>query len=147
MTGWLLDTNVISEWRRPSPKRQVVAFVESLPREQIFTSSVCFAELRRGAQLTKHAESRRILNAWIDGVLRPYFGNQVLELTEDIILVALDLLDRAGRSRSGLSQVDAWIAATALHHGVVVVTRNVKDMVGTGARILNPWTGERCNGA
>lgn len=147
MNGWLLDTNVISEWRKPRPDPGVTEFVAGLPRPRAFTSIVCFAELRRGAQLSKQPELRQLLDTWIEETLRPYFKGQILELTEDIVILALGLMDRGGKSRNGMSQVDAWIAATALHHNLTVMTRNARDIVPTGAPVLDPWTGERCNGA
>ncbi len=147
MTGWLLDTNVISEWRKPKPDRHVVDFLTQQPRSKLFTSTVCFAEIRKGIEMAINSEVRQSLMDWLERTLRPYFGEKILDLSEDIILTAITLVDEIDAKRKNVSLVDVWIAATAKYHGLTVVTRNTKDLVKTGVPIFNPWTGERFNGA
>lgn len=147
MNGFLLDTNVISEWRKPKPSRRVAAFIEQQSRAQLFTSAVCFAELRRGARMIGDSKHREVLEFWIENVLRGYFGRNAMALAEDVIIVSLDIIERGEKLRSPVSQVHALIAATARFHNLSVVTRDTKDMVKMGVPVLNPWTGERFNGA
>ncbi len=147
MKGWLLDTNVISEWRKPKPSPKVIAFLEAQPRSKLFTSTVCFAELRRGAGMSKDHGSRLKLESWIEVELRNYFQGKTLDMSEDTLILALDIVDKANAARKPVSQVDAWIAATALYHNLCVVTRDVKDLINSGVPVLNPWTSERFNGA
>jgi toxin FitB len=147
VTGWLLDTNVMSEWRKPKPERRVVDFLVQQPRALLYTSIVCFAEIRKGIDATDDAALRHALADWLDGSLRPYFGDKSLDLSEDVVLAAIGLVDESARRRKNLSLVDVWIAATAKVHHLTVVTRNTKDMANASIPVLNPWTGERFNGA
>jgi toxin FitB len=147
MTGWLLDTNVISEWRKPKPDRHVVDFLAQHPRAKLFTSTVCFAEIRKGIEMAINSEVRKSLTVWLEKTLRPYFGEKILDLSEDVVLMAITVVDEIDARRKNASLVDVWIAATAKHHGLTIVTRDTKDLVKTGVPILNPWTGERFNGA
>jgi toxin FitB len=147
MTGWLLDTNVISEWRKPKPDRHVVDFLAQQPRSKLFTSSVCFAEIRKGIEMAKDTKAKKLLAVWLEKTPRPYFGEKILALSEDVVLAAITLVDEIGLKRQNASLVDVWIAATAKHHDLTVVTRNTKDLVKTGVPVLNPWTGERFNSA
>jgi toxin FitB len=147
MMGWLLDTNVISEWRKPKPDRHVVDFLAQQPRSKLFTSTVCFAEIRKGIEMAVNSEIRQSLTGWLEKTLRPYFGEKILDLSEDVVLTAITLVDEIDARRKNASLVDVWIAATAKHHGLTVVTRNAKDLIKTGVPIFNPWTGERFNGA
>ena len=147
MTGWLLDTNVISEWRKPKPDRNVVDFLAQQPRSKLFTSAVCFAEIRKGIEMAKDLKAKKLLTVWLEETLRSYFGEKILALSEDVVLAAITLVDEIGLRRKDASLVDVWIAATATHHDLTVVTRNTKDLVKTGVSVFNPWTGERHNGA
>jgi predicted nucleic acid-binding protein len=147
MTGWLLDTNVISEWRKPKPERRVVDFLIQQPRASIFTSVVCFAEIRKGIELAGETALRHKLVDWLDGSLRPYFGEKTLDVTEDVVLSAIKLVDEIAKKRKSLSLVDVWIAATARVHHLTIVTRNTNDLIKTGIPVFNPWTIERFNGA
>jgi toxin FitB len=147
MMGWLLDTHVISEWRKPKPDRHVVGFLAQQPRSKLFTSTVCFAEIRKGIEMAIDSEIRQSLKGWLEKTLRPYFGEKILDLSEDVVLTAITLVDEIDARRKNASLVDVWIAATAKHHGLTIVTRDTKDLVKTGVPILNPWTGERFNGA
>lgn len=141
MTGWLLDTNVISELRRASPSRRVAEFVATLPLEQINLSVVTYAELRYGIETLGDAARRSDLTLWLENVLRTKFAERTLELTEDI-LVKWRLMIAAGRQRGmTYSHPDILIAATAAHYGHTVVTRNVDEFLAAGVSVMNPWTG------
>lgn len=129
--AWLLDTNVLSGLRRPKPEPRVVAFVSGQPLDQLYVSIVTIAEIRFGIELLE--EPRRTeLTDWLTSKVRPMFANRVLPITEDIML-KWRLLVEEGR-RTG--QI---IAATALHHGLTVVTRDRDDYDRAGASVINPW--------
>ena len=85
MTGWLLDTNILSELRRPRPEPKVVAFVAAQPLEQIYVSAVTFAEIRFGIENVKSVARRAELNDWLAHRVRPMFEQRVLAVTEDIM--------------------------------------------------------------
>lgn len=139
MTGWLLDTNVLSELRRPKPQAKVVQFVSAQPLDLLYVSVVTFAEIRFGVELVKDMSRRMELNDWLDHKLRPMFGNRVLEITEDIML-KWRLLVEDGRKRGHtFSQPDLIIAATALQHGITIVSRDTTEYEMARVPVLNPW--------
>lgn len=140
MTGWLLDTNVLSELRRPQPDRQVIRFVAAQPLDLLYTSTVVLAEIRFGIELVADVTKRAALQDWLTHQLRPQFDGRVLPVSEDVMFKWRLLVEQGRKSGRTFSQPDLIIAATALHGGLTVVTRNVSDYDGTGARVLNPWT-------
>lgn len=143
MTGWLLDTNVISELRRPRPKARVVAFVAAQPLEQLFVSAVTFAEIRFGIEMVSDPIRRAELNDWLDNRLRPMFDRRVLSISEDVMFRWRVLVEDGRKTGHTFSQPDLIIAATALHHGLTVVTRDTADYARARVPLLNPWVDER----
>jgi hypothetical protein len=85
VTGWLLDTNILSELRRPRPDTNVVAFVESKPLNLLFVSIVTFAEIRFGIERLADAGRRAELNDWLAQKVRPMFEQRVLAISEDVM--------------------------------------------------------------
>ena len=139
MTGWLLDTNILSELRRPKPERKVVAFVEEQPLELLFVSAVTLAELRFGIELLPDAARRRDLNEWLTHKVRPMFEQRVLPITEDIMFKWRLLLEEGRKAGHTFSQPDLIIAATAQHHGLVVVSRDTAEFTKANVAVFNPW--------
>lgn len=139
MTGWLLDTNILSELRRPKPERKVVAFVTGQPLELLYVSAVTFAEIRFGIELVTDAGRRAELNDWLAHRVRPMFERRVLAITEDIMFKWRLLIEDGRKAGYTFSQPDLIIAATALHHGLTVVSRDVRDYQKARAPVLNPW--------
>lgn len=137
--AWLLDTNVLSELRRPQPEPKVVAFVSGAPVKQLYVSSVTLAEIRFGIEKTADPNDRIILTHWLNHTVRPMFAERVLEVTEDIMLEWRLLVEEGRKVGHTFSQPDLIIAATALHHGLLVVTRNQKDFDKARVPVLNPW--------
>jgi hypothetical protein len=143
MTGWLLDTNILSELRKPRPERKVVAFVEANPVDLLYVSAVTFAEIRFGIELVKDANRRAELNDWLAHKVRPLFEQRVLAVTEDIMFKWRLLTEEGRKTGHTFSQPDLIIAATALHHGLTVVTRDTSDYGRARTPVLNPWIGVR----
>lgn len=139
MKGYLLDTNILSELRRPRPEPKVVAFVSAQPLEGLFVSSVTFAEIRFGIESIDDVHKRAALGDWLHLQLRPMFENRALPLTEDIMLKWRLLVEIGRKVGHTFPQPDLLIAATALHHGLTVVTRDVAGYEKTGVPLLNPW--------
>jgi predicted nucleic acid-binding protein len=136
---YLLDTNVISEFRKAGSgkaDRQVAAWAGSVPSESMFVSAVCILEMELGTLLMERHDARQgaILRSWMEGHVLPAFAGRILAVDIPIALrgAALQVPDPR-------SYRDALIAATALVHGMTVVTRNVKDFAATGVSILDPW--------
>ena len=141
MRGFLLDTNVISELRRPSPEAAVVDFVAAQPEESLFVSQVTFAEIRFGIAQADDPARRAALSAWLTHTLRSLFAGRVLPLTEDVILRWRLLLEGGRRRGHTFGQLDLFVAAIAAEEELVVVSRDTTHFVAAGVAILNPWTG------
>ena len=139
MTGWLLDTNVLSELRRPKPDRKVVAFIAAQPLELLYVSAVTLAELRFGIEVVTDATKRAELNDWLAHKVRPMFEQRVLSVTEEIMFKWRLLVEDGRKAGYTFSQPDLIIAATAFHHDLIVITRNVSDYERVRARVFNPW--------
>jgi predicted nucleic acid-binding protein len=139
VTGWLLDTNVLSELRRPKPEPKVLAFVASQQLDLLYVSAASLAEIRFGIELVADANRRAELNDWLAHRVRPMFEQRVLPITEDIMFKWRLLVEDGRKAGHTFSQPDLIIAATALHHGLTVVTRDVSDYQKARAPVLNPW--------
>ena len=139
MTDWLLDTNVLSELRRTKPNANVLAFISRQPLERLFVSEVTFAEIRFGIELAPDALRRAELNQWLTHTVRPMFAQRVLPISEDVMFKWRLLVEDGRKVGHTYSQPDLIIAATALHHGMTVVTRDTGDYERTKAPVLNPW--------
>ena len=97
MTGWLLDTNILSELRRPKPERKVLAFIAAQPLDLLYISSATLAEIRFGIERLSDASRRAGLNDWLAHKMRPMFTGRVLEITEDILFKWRLLVKMAAR--------------------------------------------------
>lgn len=140
MTGWLLDTSVLSELRRKKPHPNVVAFVSAEPLESLYVSTVTLAEIRFGIELVADAKRRAELHAWLANDVRPLFGGRVLDVTEDVLFKWRLLVEEGRKSGHTYSQPDLIIGATALHHGLTVVSRDTGEYERAGVAFSNPWT-------
>ena len=139
MTGWLLDTNILSELRRPKPEPRVVAFVGAQPMEQLYVSSVTLAEIRFGIEMLPDASRRVELNDWLTLKVRPMFEQRILTVTEDVMFKWRLLVEEGRKVGHTFSQPDLIIAATGIHHGLTVVTRDTADFAKARAVVFNPW--------
>jgi predicted nucleic acid-binding protein len=137
---WLLDTNVVSESIRPRPEPRVLSWIPSQPAEQMAISIVTLAELRDGTATVVDETRRRRLEHWIDTEVVASFAGRTLPLTVDILghwLFLARKLSAKGRPRSA---PDLLIAATARVHGLIIVSRNSQDFMGTDVVVFDPWT-------
>jgi predicted nucleic acid-binding protein len=139
VTGWLLDTNVLSELRRPKPERKVLAFVAAQPLELLYISAVTLAEIRFGIELLPDVARRSELNEWLAHKVRPMFEQRVLAITEDIMFRWRLLVEEGRKVGHTFSQPDLIIAATAHHHGLTIVSRDTRDYVNARVAVFNPW--------
>jgi len=139
VTGWLLDTNVLSDLRRKQPSPAVVEFVSAQPLDSLFVSEVTFAEIRFGIELVSEPTRRAELRHWLDHRLRPMFAHRVLAVTEDILLQWRLIIEAGRKTGHTFSHPDVLIAATAARHGLAVVTRDTSDFVAAGVATFDPW--------
>lgn len=139
MTGWLLDTNVLSELRRLRPDKKVVAFVEGQALDLFHVSAVTLAEIRFGIEILADATRRAELNDWLTHKVRPMFEQRILDVSEDVIFKWRMLVEAGRKAGHTYSQPDLFIAATARHHGLTVVTRDTREYERARVPVLNPW--------
>ena len=134
---FLLDTNVLSELRRPEHAApSVIGWSRDNKRSAFSLSVFTVHELEYGTLMLERRDARqgRGLRKWLTEKILVDFADRILPATLEIALVGarLHIPDRRGEK-------DAWIAATALVHGLTVVTRNVRHFESTGVKLLNPW--------
>lgn len=137
--AWLLDTNVLSELRRPRPNEKVTSFVAACPLNDLYVSVVTFAEIRFGIEQVAPDGRRGELIDWLAQRVRPMFEGRVLEINEDILLLWRLLVEDGRKVGHTYSQPDLMIAATAIHHGLTVVTRDRSEYDKAGVQVLDPW--------
>lgn len=131
---YLLDTNVVSELRKPKPHGGVTAWLQSVPDDQLFISALTLGELQAGAERTRRQdqEKAKAIEAWIDQLSSSY---EVISMDAAMFREWARLM--TGRSDHFLE--DAMIAATARVRGLIVVTRNVRDFKTLTVEIHNPF--------
>ena len=137
--SYLLDTNVISEWARPRPDPQVVAWLASIDEDQVFLSVISLAEIRLGVDLLSPSARKERLAAWLIDDLPARFEGRVIPVDAAIADTWGVLMARARQEGNALSAMDAFLAATALTHGLTLATRNVCDFASLGVALFNPW--------
>jgi predicted nucleic acid-binding protein len=134
----LLDTCTIAEVRKPKPDEAVVEVVRAIPDEQLFLSVLTVGEIAKGISLLAAGKRKTELAAWLAG-LEGQFAERILPIDAETSRLWGELTARAQKKGHAIAAVDGLIAATALRHGLQVMTRNEKDFKATGARVLNPW--------
>jgi predicted nucleic acid-binding protein len=136
----LLDTNVLSEVRRPAPDIRVLEWLDGLDEDRSFISVVSIAEIRRGVALMDEGRKREALAEWLARDLPLRFERRILPVDGSVALAWGDLMGMAKRSGRGLSSMDGLIAATAIAQDLILATRNTRDFEGLGIELFNPWT-------
>ena len=135
--SYLLDTNVLSELRRKSPNSGVVEWFAKRPATTLYLSVLTLGELRKGVDGLTDTARRASLLDWLETDLPAYFTGRILPIDVHVADRWGRILAVAGRP---LPAIDSLIGATAAHHGLSLVTRNVRDFAGFGLDVINPWT-------
>lgn len=135
--SWLLDTNVISELRKGPRGNSGVVRWAGTRQGDVWVSALTVGELRRGVELKrrKDEDAARHLDVWLQGLLGTFSG-RILPVDDRVA----ELWGRLNVP-DPLPTIDTLLAATAIVHGLTLVTRNVRDVAATGARVLNPFVG------
>ena len=141
MNGFLLDTNVLSEFGRSAvpPHPQVKSWVESADPGQLFTSVLTFGEIRKGIELLSPGKRRDELERWLDTDLSRWFEGRLLPVTRAISNRWGILAAQSQQRGRPLGNIDGLLAATAFEHGLTVVTRNTGHFENLAVQILDPW--------
>ena len=140
MSGYLLDTNCVSELVRLKPDLRVTAWMEAADETLLYLSVLTLGEIRKGLAGLPQGRRRTQLETWLDVELRARFAGRILPI--DVAVADRWGLLAAGAKKDGkaLSTIDGLIAATALHHNLTVVSRNASDFANVRVQVLNPWT-------
>lgn len=134
----LLDTCVLSEIRHPRGNPAVREAVLAWRDQDVFISVMTLGELAKGIALLDSGRRQQDLTAWLTGLERHY-SDRILDVTGDVVRIWGELTAAAQRNGRIVPAVDGLIAATALQHGLQVMTRSVDDFAPTGVRLMNPW--------
>ena len=142
MKGFLLDTNIPSEMTKPQPSPLVEKWLNEVDDDDLYLSVLSIGEILRGITRLPESKRRTSIEEWLESTLRPWFAGRILP-------VSLPIAERLGRlagerDKLGrpLATADGLIAATAIEHDLTLVTRNVKDFIGLGVTVFNPWDGQ-----
>jgi predicted nucleic acid-binding protein len=139
MSGYLLDTNCISELVRIKPEPRVMAWMQAAEETLLYLSVLTLGEIRKGLAGLPQGKRRTHLETWLEIELGARFAGRILPI--DVSVADRWGLLAASAKREGrtLSAIDGLLAATALHHNLTVVSRNVSDFTDTRVQVLNPW--------
>jgi len=132
----LLDTCAVSELRKPKPDAAVVA---AIPTADLFLSVLSVSEIAKGIDLLADGKRKRELEAWLLELERDY-ADRLLAVDLETAHIWGEITARLQKAGQALAAVDGLIAATALRHGLHLMTRNEPDFAGTGVLVVNPWT-------
>lgn len=139
MSGFLLDTNVISELVKPKPEANVTEWVENTDESLLYLSVLTLGEIRRGIAALPQSRRRAILGAWLDKDLRARFDGRILVIDQEVA-DRWGLLTAAARNGGiVLPVIDGLLAATALEHNLTLVTRDTGQIPSMGVAVFNPW--------
>lgn len=135
--SYLIDTHVLSELRRKLPNPGVVAWFLRRPPPTLHLSVLTLGEIRKGIEGVDDATRRQSLLDWLETDLPTFFTGRILSVDAAVADRWGRLVAAAGRP---LPAIDSLLAATALEHDLVLVTRNTKDFFGLPVEIFNPWS-------
>lgn len=134
--SYLVDTNVLSELRRKTPDPAVARWFADRPAGTLYLSVLTLGELRKGVERLADPARRLLLLDWLETELPAFFAGRVLAVDAAVADRWGHLLARAGRP---FPAIDSLLAATAMQHGLILLTRNVRDVAELGVQVMNPW--------
>jgi len=135
--SYLVDTNILSELRRKGPNAGVLEWFSRRPASTLYLSVLTLGELRKGVERVIDPGRRTSLLDWIEADLPKFFLERILPVDEHVADRWGRMMAAAGRP---LPAIDSLIGATAAHHSLSLVTRNVRDFADLGLDVINPWT-------
>jgi toxin FitB len=139
MSGFLLDTNCISELVRNRPEPRVLEWMEAADESLLYISVLTLGEIRKGVAGLPQGKRQTQLEMWLELDLQARFSGRILAIDARIADRWGLMAAEAKRKGWALSAVDGLLAATALHHNLTIVSRNISDFANTQVQSLNPW--------
>ena len=139
MSGFLLDTNVLSELIKPRPDQKVLGWIEATAEELLFLSVLSFGEIRKGIAGLPAGARRARLETWLETGLRQRFSGRILPIDEAVAHRWGSITAAAAATGRPVPVIDGLLAATALQHNLTLLTRNASDVASTGVLVSNPW--------
>jgi toxin FitB len=137
MSGYLLDTNCISEVLKPKPDPLVLKWFDEADESTLYLSVLTLGEIRNGVAALPESKRKLNLEAWIEFDLRARFAGKILPIDEPIAELWGAMAAEAKRRGKPMAVIDGLIAATAIHYNLTVVSRNATDF--PPAKVFNPW--------
>jgi predicted nucleic acid-binding protein len=141
VSGFLLDTNVVSELVRPRPNPRVTQWLDSTDEELLYLSVLTLGEIRKGITTLTDPARKMKLEAWLSGNLLARFESRILPIDRAIADRWGQIAGFLAAQGSLLPVIDGLLAATALHHNLTLVTRNISDVALTRVGVFDPWAG------
>jgi toxin FitB len=139
VSGFLLDTNIISELVKPRPEASVATWIEGTDESLLHLSVLTLGEIRRGIAALPQSRRRAILEAWLDKDLRARFEGRILTIDQEVADRWGLLTATARHNGLALPVIDGLLAATALEHNLTLVTRDTGQIPSMGVEVFNPW--------
>ena len=139
MTGFLLDTNVLSKLARSRPDNRGARWIDRQDRLSLFISEVSVGEIHKGIAKLPASRRREEIKTWLQRVLLHDFHERVLAVDRRVWIAWGRLCGEALRRGRPLPAIDALLAATAIEHNLTLVTRDIRPLRGTGAKLYSPW--------
>ncbi|HID37475.1 MAG TPA: type II toxin-antitoxin system VapC family toxin [Ghiorsea sp.] len=134
--SYLIDTNIISEIRRKKPDPKVVSWLETRPASSLYLSVLTLGEIRKGIELLDDGQRKLQLLDWLEVELPAFFSGRILPVDMKVANRWGQIMVEAGRP---IPVIDSLLAATALTHDLMLVTRNRKDFNYCGLKVIDPW--------
>ena len=139
MSGYLLDTNVISELNRLRPEPKVISWLQATSEELLYLSVLTIGEIRKGIDSLPQSNKRTLLESWLGNDLLLRFSGRILEVSLEIAERWGSISAQAKMAGAPDAVIGGLMAATAMHHNLTLVTRNTRDVRFAGLNTLNPW--------
>lgn len=140
MSGFLLDTNVISELVKVNPEPRVTKWVENTEEILLYLSVLTLGEIRKGIASLPNSTRRAALESWLDHDLTLRFSGRILSIDQQVADRWGRIAGSAAARKSPLPVIDGLFAATAQQHNLILVTRNTRDIAAAGVPLFNPWS-------
>lgn len=140
MRGFLLDTNIISELIKPRPHPQVTEWIDAADEHTLFLSVLTLGEIRKGVTAMPAGKRRSALEAWLGRDLLSRFSGRILAVDLAIADVWGQISGAAAAKKTPIAVIDGLVAASALNHDLVLVTRNTKDFAAAPVSLFDPWS-------